>query len=206
MGVSGFVWVGFVLVHMAGNLLILVGPDAYNAYGHAITGNKPLLFVAEAILILALLVHAVTGLWLAKENRKSRPVRYALTPNGSKGASIASKTMAIQGSIILAFIITHLATFKFGEYFETTVHGVAMRDLHRLVVQVFHQPLYVAWYVVCLILVGFHLSHGFGSIFQSLGLKNDAWAPKIKVLSVSYAAIVAAGFLVQPLYVFFLAN
>jgi succinate dehydrogenase / fumarate reductase cytochrome b subunit len=123
---------------------------------------------------------------------------------GLKKASLASRTMAPQGALILAFVVSHLATFKFGTVYQTTVDGVAMRDLFRLMIEVFQQPGYVAWYIVCLLLLGFHLSHGVGSLFQSLGLKNDMTAPSIQRISKIYAWVVAAGFLAQPLYVFFI--
>ncbi len=203
MALTGLVWAGFVLSHMAGNMLILVSANLYNAYGHAIVSNKPLLFVAETVLILSIVVHVTMAIMLTLENRQARPQKYAMTPNGAKGSSLASRTMAIQGSLILAFVILHITTFKYGTYYETTVDGVVMRDLHRLVIEVFHQPGYVAWYVLCLLLLGFHLSHGVGSIFQSLGLRGDNVAHKIKKVSLAYGFIVAAGFLSQPIYVFF---
>jgi succinate dehydrogenase / fumarate reductase cytochrome b subunit len=206
MGLTGLVWVGFVLSHMLGNMLILVSPSLYNAYGHAIVSNKILIYGAEGVLILALFTHVAMAIRLTIENKAARPVGYAVNPNGAKGASLASKTMAIQGLLILVFVISHLATFKYGTIYETTVDGVAMRDLHRLVVEIFHQPMYVAWYVLCLILLGMHLSHGVGSIFQSLGLRKDRWACAIKSMSVGYAVVVSLGFLSQPIYVYLIAG
>lgn len=203
MAVTGLVWAGFVLSHMAGNMLILISPGLYNAYGHAIISNKPLLFVAETVLILSVITHVAMAVLLTIENKQARGGRYAISPNGIKGATLASKTMAIQGSLILAFIILHISTFKYGTYYETSVGGVVMRDLHRLVIEVFHQPGYVAWYVLCLILLGFHLSHGVSSIFQSLGLRSDVSAEKIKKIGLVYGIIVALGFLSQPFYVVF---
>jgi succinate dehydrogenase / fumarate reductase, cytochrome b subunit len=204
MAISGIVWAGFVLTHMAGNMLILVSANAYNAYGHAIVSNRPLLYAVETALILSIITHVTMAILLTIENRQARPQGYAMIPNGVKGASLASRTMAIQGSLVLVFIILHIITFKYGTYYETTVDGVVMRDLHRLIVEVFHQPGYIAWYVLCLVLLGFHLSHGVGSIFQSLGLRGDNVAHKIKKLSLAYGFIVAAGFLSQPIYVFFM--
>jgi len=203
MAVTGLVWAGFVLSHMAGNMLILVSSNLYNAYGHAIVSNKPLLFVAETVLVLAVVIHVATAIMLTLENKRARPQAYAMSPNGTKGSSLASRTMAGQGSLILAFIVLHISTFKYGTYYETTVNGVVMRDLHRLVVEVFHQPGYLAWYLLCLLLLGFHLSHGVGSIFQSLGLRSDKIANRLKKVSLAYGFIVAAGFLSQPIYVFF---
>ncbi len=206
MGFTGLIWAGFVLTHMAANMLILVSPDLYNKYGHGLV-TSGILIPAEIVLVSALVIHVVMAIWLTMENRAARgSQRYAVCAKGEKGGNLASRTMAIQGSVILAFIILHLITFKYGAHYETTVNGVVMRDLHRLVIEVFQQPGYVAWYVISLILLGFHLRHGVGSIFQSFGFKNDFYAPKIKALSIAYAVIVALGFLSQPIYVFFIAG
>lgn len=202
MGISGLVWMGFVLSHMAGNMLILVSPDLYNAYGHAIVSNKPLLYGAESVLVLALIVHVMTAISLTVENRKAKGSRYAVNPNGEKGPTLASQTMGMQGSVILAFIILHLATFKYGTHYDTVVNGVQMRDLHRLVVEVFQSPGYVLWYVVALILLMFHLSHGASSIFQSFGFLERKMQKGLRKFAWTYAIIVVAGFLSQPAYVF----
>jgi succinate dehydrogenase / fumarate reductase cytochrome b subunit len=202
MGLTGLLWLGFVLTHMLGNMLILVSADLYNAYGHAIVSNKPLLYAAESVLVLALMAHVFTAITLTIQNRKSRSSRYEITPNGAKGSSIASRTMAIQGSIILAFIILHLITFKYGTEYTTVVGGVEMRDIHKLVVEVFQQPGYVAWYFVSLVLLMFHLSHGAQSIFQSFGILERKMQKSLKKLGWIYAIIVVGGFLSQPIYVF----
>lgn len=205
MGISGVVWAGFVLGHMLGNLLIFVGPDAYNSYGHAITSGA-ILYITEVVLILALITHVGLAIRLTLENNKAKKSRYAVTPKKEKGGSLASRTMGFQGSLILFFIITHLITFKYGAHYITTVKGVEMRDLHKLIVEIFSQPAAVGWYLVALVILGFHLSHGVGSIFQSFGLKTDEHAPLIKKLSCAYAVIVVAGFISQPLYVYFFAR
>lgn len=202
MGISGLVWMGFVLAHMAGNMLIFVSADAYNSYGHAIVSNKPLLYAAETVLVLALIVHVVTAITLTIDNRKSKPVRYAMPSNGAKATSLASRTMGAQGSLILVFIIIHLATFKYGTHYDTIVDGVKMRDLYRLIVELFQNPAYVAWYVVALILLMFHLSHAAHSIFQSFGFLERKMQTNLKKIAWAYAAVVAVGFLSQPAYVF----
>lgn len=199
MGISGLVWAGFVLAHMAGNLLIFVSNDAYNAYGHAITSGN-FIYLAETILILALVTHVGLAFSLTAGNRAAKGSRYAVSAKGEKRVSLASRTMAIQGSLILVFIILHLITFKFGTHYETTVNGVPMRDLARLMEEVFQQPGYVIWYLVALVILGFHLKHGVGSSFQSLGLMEGTYRNTWKKLSVTYGFIVAAGFIAQPVY------
>lgn len=205
MGITGLIWAGFVLAHMAGNLLIFVSSDAYNAYGHALTSGN-IIYVAEAVLILALITHVFTAISLTRHNRAAKNQRYAVAAGGKKKVSLASRTMAVQGSLILAFIILHIATFKYGTYYETNVHGVVMRDLAKLITEVFQSPGYVAWYILCLILLGFHLSHGVGSSFQSLGLMEGTYRNFWKKLSCAYAVIVALGFIAQPTYLFLFAH
>lgn len=202
MGLSGLIWAGFVFVHMAGNLTILISNDLYNQYGHAIVSNKPLLFATEAILIVALVAHVFLAINLTLQNKKAKGIQPSAGTNGSKAVSFASKSMIVHGSILLVFIISHLVTFKFGTYYETTVNGVVMRDLAKLMTEVFAQPGYVIWYIVSLILLGTHLSHGFGSVFQSFGLLHPAYQNKIKLASCGYAVVVTLGFLSNPIALF----
>lgn len=202
MGITGLIWMAFVVGHMAGNMLIFVSPEAFNSYGHAIVSNKILLYGTEVALILALIVHVFCAITLTRQNRASRGTKYAVASNGEKSTAWASRYMAVQGSLILAFIIIHLISFKYGTYYETNTNGVVMRDLHRLALEVFRAPGYVAWYAVCLILLMFHLSHGAASVFQSFGILERKMQSGIKKAAWLYAAVVAIGFLSQPLYVF----
>ncbi len=199
MGLAGAGWTLFVLGHMAGNLLIFAGPEAFNRYGHAIVSNKPLLYGTEAFLILCLVTHVVLGILLTIQNKKAKPKKYAVSPVAEKKSSFAAKTMALQGTIILIFIITHINTFKYGTIYTAEYGGESMRDLHRLIVEVFSQPVYLVGYL----LLGFHLSHGASSVFQSLGANHPRYTPIIKKAGLAYAVIVAAGFMSQPIYVFF---
>jgi len=205
MSVTGIVWLGFVLTHMLGNLLIFLGPDAYNAYSHAIVSN-PLLFIAEALLVITLLTHVFTGVKLTAENKSARSNKYAMPTNGEKAARFQSKFMIFHGSLILVFIISHLITFKYGPHYVTTVHGVEMRDLYKLVFEVFQNPLYVAWYCVALVCLGLHLSHGFFSSLASIGIYNPKFASLISKFGYVYAVVVAVGFISQPLYVYLIAH
>ena len=203
MGLAGAGWTLFVLGHMAGNLLIFAGPEAFNRYGHAIVSNKPLLYGTEAFLIVCLLTHVILGIQLTLQNKKAKPTKYAVSPGKEKRSSMASKLMAIHGSVILIFIISHLNTFKYGKEYWVEYGGETMRDLHRLVIEVFSMPEYMIGYVICLVLLGFHLSHGASSVFQSLGVNHPRYTPVIKKAGLLYALIVSAGFIAQPVYVFF---
>lgn len=203
VGLAGLALAGFVLTHMLGNLLILVGPRAYNEYSHALVSN-PLIYAAEVGLLVFFLGHVIVAMTLQKRNWRSREVKYAVSASGDKATSPAKKSLWAQGMIILIFIVLHLITMKYGEYYTVNYGNGEIRDLHRLVVDVFHQPGYVIWYVICLVLLGIHLSHGVASSFQTLGFNHPKYTPKIKLGSCLFAAVVTVGFVVQPIYVYFL--
>ncbi|MEN9810990.1 MAG: hypothetical protein RLZZ488_2557 [Pseudomonadota bacterium] len=208
MALSGLVWVGFVLAHMIGNLLIFAGKEAYNVYSHKLI-NNPLIYLAEAALVIFIGAHAYTGISLRLRNNRAKPTLYAVTPTSAKGASLASKTMIWSGSITLVFLILHLISFKYGANYtymkdgvEVFVDGIKVRDIHQLVVESFEKPGYVIWYSFCLVLVGLHLYHGVASSFQTLGLNHPKFNNAVKAFGWIYAIVVALGFLAVPLYVF----
>lgn len=205
MGLTGLVWSGFVLTHMLANLLIFYSAEAYNKYSHALVSN-PLLYLAEAGLLLTLLFHVYDGIMLTIKNKQARPTKYAMAPNGAKSARFQSRFMIFHGSLLLVFIILHLITFKYGTHYSVTYDGVEMRDLHRLVLEVFQSPGYVAWYAISMVAVGFHLSHGFYSAFASLGVYHPTYSYWLSKFGYLYAAVIALGFVSQPVYVFLVAH
>jgi succinate dehydrogenase / fumarate reductase cytochrome b subunit len=200
IGLTGLGLSGFVLMHMLGNMLILVSPHAYNTYSYKLVTN-PLLIVAEIGLVVMFLGHIFLALGITLKNFGARDSRYAMAASGPKRTSMIQKTLWAQGLLILVFLILHLITFKYGTEYTITYDGVEMRDLHRLVVEVFSNPMYSAWYIVALIVLGMHLSHGFGSSFQTLGIHHPRYQKCIRCLSILYAVIVALGFISQPVYV-----
>lgn len=205
MAATGLAWSLFVLSHMAANMLILFSAEAYNKYSHALTSN-PAIYLAEAGLVLMILAHIVNGIRLTIENRCARPQKYSMPTNGEKAARFQSKWMVYHGTLLAIFLVWHLLTFKFGTVYMVTYGGVEMRDLHRLVLEVFQSPIYVLGYFLCMIAVGLHLSHGFYSAFASLGLSHPRYASLVNKFGFLYAAIIAAGFISQPIYVYFIAG
>lgn len=203
MGASGLIWVGFVMAHMLGNLLLFVSAEAYNVYGHNLTSGN-IIYLVEGALIFSLSAHVIQGILLTLKNRKAKGTQYHVQAAGNKKTPWASRTMIFHGTIILFFVIYHLITFKFGTYYSVIINGTEMRDLYRLVVEVFSNPVYVVGYAICLLLLTAHLSHGVASMFQSFGFNNRAHDKKIRMVGLVYAFIVGGGFLIQPIYVYFL--
>jgi len=202
VGITGLGLSGFVLAHMAGNLLMFVSPEAYNTYGHKLISN-PLIYLAEAGLVVMFVVHMGLALKLAMENRIARAQAPSQNPsNGEKDARFGSRYMALTGILVLVFVVLHLITFKYGPYYPVTYNGVEMRDLHKLVIEKFKSPLYSGWYLFSMLVLFVHLAHGFSASFQSLGLFSVRKCV-IKKLGWLFALIVAGGFFIQPIYGYF---
>ena len=204
VGVAGLLLAGFVLTHMLGNMLLFVGPQAYNEYSHKLTSN-PLIYVAEAGLVLFFFAHAFVALALQLRNWASRDTRYAVIPNGEKRTSMVKRSLWFQGIVIFVFAVLHLLTFKFGTLYSVNYGEGDIRDIHRLVLEVFQSPGYVVWYIISLILLGLHLGPGVASSFQTLGFNHPKYTPKIKAGSIAFAWLVTIGFIIQPIYVYLMA-
>jgi succinate dehydrogenase / fumarate reductase cytochrome b subunit len=208
MAISGLAWCGFVTAHMAGNLFYLVGPEAFNQYGHAITGNKELYAVAEIGLLVTFVMHVLFALLVVIDNAKARPIGYAVSPQrGEKtAASFASLTMRYSGLLILAFLIMHLIQFRFGTYYSFQTKTEEIRGLYQLMSEIFASGLIVAIYVVCLGAIGLHLSHALWSALQTLALIPPGREKGLRRLSVVFGVVIALGFVVNPLYIYFVQS
>lgn len=200
MGITGLGISGFVLMHMAGNLLLLVSAEKYNLYSHALITN-PLLPVAEIGLVAMFIAHVGLAIRLTRENRAAKAGRYAVSAQGAKNICPASKSMILSGLVLLAFLIIHLKSFKYGPHYDATYNGVVVRDLYKLVLEMFHKPVYSGFYIVSLVLLGLHLSHGFKASLQSLGVFSSK-NPLLARVGYAFAALVTIGFIAQPVVLF----
>lgn len=202
-GLTGILLTLFTIVHLLGNLSLFDGGQAFNQYADKLMSLGPLIYIAEAGLVVLFLVHAWIGISIYLKKKKARPVDYDVYK--SKGApshqSSSSRSMAITGTIILLFVIMHIIHFKFGHYYEIMVDGQPIRDLKRLVVEEFNKPLVSGLYVAVMALLGWHLRHGVWSAFTSLTVKNKAYSAAIKSAGVVVAALLGFGFLLLPIMV-----
>lgn len=193
VAITGLLLCGFLVGHLAGNLLLLVGPDAFNIYAHKLISLGALLYVIEGGLALVFVVHLYLAVRLNIENKQSGG-KYAMKKWTGRGTNFMSASMPYTGLVLLVFIILHLMNLKFGTNYPTEVAGVQMRDLYRTTIEYFQNPMNVAWYVFSMACAGLHTAHGFASAFQSLGLNFPKYYPKIKIISYLYAAVIAGGF------------
>lgn len=202
MAVTGSFLLFFLLVHLIGNITLFYGPEAFNGYVKTLSTVKPLIRLIEVVLLAVFLFHVYNGVKLWIENKSSRPVDYKV--NGSSAnSSIFSRTMFVSGSIIFIFLVLHLGTF----FWRFNVHDpMSYADTHeyyKIVTYFFQYWWYVLMYVIAMVLLGFHLNHGFQSAFQTFGWNNNKYTPLIKKIGTIYAIIMAVGFASMPIYFFF---
>jgi len=195
VALAGLALCGFLIVHLAGNLFFFVGEGAFNHYAEAIANNK-LLPAAEIALLVLFALHILVSLKLRWENKQARPVGYEKYQSKG-GRSWGSSTMTWTALLVLAFLIVHLKTFRFGNDDQ---------GLYALVMSWFKNPFYVAFYVIAMLGLGLHLSHGVQSAFQTLGLNHPKYTPAIRKLGFAFAFVICAGFASIPLWAFFMGG
>ena len=266
MALTGLFLCLFLAGHLAGNLQLIFS-DAlhFNQYALFMTSN-PAVKLLSYVTYISILFHAVDGFMLTYQNVKARPVGYAKSNPGAN-SSFSSRNMAILGTLILVFIITHMVNFwakmhfdknmplqtitveamgqkqdlylttnegylpvqqvaksydeatKSGlqtyienrtEFYNTQAKvkvGEGYKDLHKITVAFFKDAKYgliaTILYVIAMAVLAFHLLHGFQSAFQSLGLNNPNWTPKIKFFGTAFAIVVPLLFAIIPVYIHF---
>lgn len=198
MSLTGLFLISFLIVHLSGNLLLFKddGGEAFNAYAKFMSTN-PIIGIMEYALAAGFLFHIIDGIVLTLQNRKARPVRYAVQ-KPSPASSLAARNMGISGSIILIFLIIHLKNF----FVEHRLLGNET-PMYDLVAQAFANPVYAIFYVVSMVFLGFHLAHGFSSAFQTLGLRHKSYFWLIRLVGLIFSIVVPAGFASMPIYFLF---
>ena len=187
MAVTGLLFLLFLTTHLLGNLSVYDGPASFVSYAEHLHALGKLLLAAEIGMAVALIIHVTTAVFLFFENRRARPVRYAVDKGGG-GRTLSSQTMPYTGLLILGFIGVHLATFSHHIVDQTT------RNIFQIAAAVFSNPIYLAIYVIGVLLVTFHVRHGLWSAFQTVGANHPKYMPFIQKLSIVFAVIVAIGF------------
>ncbi|NGP77091.1 succinate dehydrogenase cytochrome b subunit [Balneolaceae bacterium YR4-1] len=204
-GITGIGLIIFIIGHLAGNLSLFGDASAFNEYTYALESMGVLLYIVEAGLAFFFLLHAYIGISIWWNRRKARPEGYNKyqTKGGPSHQSWASKSMIFTGIVLLVFLVIHIDTFKFGETATVMNDGTQMRNLKALVIDTFQNPIYAFGYTLVMILLGFHLKHGFWSAFTSLTMKHKKYSAVIYSIGIIFAILMAVGFLFIPLYIYF---
>ena len=202
IGITGLLLFIYMVLHLAGNALIFAGQDIFNEYSHKLISN-PLLIPIELGLVGVFLVHVYKTLRMLIANQAARPVPYArkVSAGHTSRKSFASSTMIGSGLIVFVFIIVHVKQFRFGSYYQT-VADASVRDLYRTEIEVFSNPLWVAFYVLGTVVVGLHLRHGIASGFQSIGFDHPLYTRRLTIIGIALAVIIGGGLGLIPVWVY----
>lgn len=193
VALTGLLLCGFLVAHLGGNLLLYSGRETFNHYAENLK-RTPLLPLLEAGLAALFLLHIVTALRLRWEKRAARPVPYESRACAG-GRTWGSATMAFSGLLLLAFLIVHIKTLRLAP---------DKSDLYAVVLSAFRNPWYALFYVIAMGGLALHLSHGFQSGFQTLGLNHPKYTPLIRRAGLAFALLVAGGFASLALWAGFL--
>lgn len=198
---SGLLLVAFLAGHALGNLTLFQGRDALNAYAHWLQGH-PLLWLFRIGLLLLFTVHVTIAVRLALENREARPAGYRRRQ--LREAGYASRTMILSGGLVLAFLAFHLLHLTLGVVEPEAFRAVdpsGRADVYGRVIHAFGQFWLVLLYLAGLALLGLHLRHAIGSLFQTLGFNHESYETLLCLFSGLLALIIVAAFATIPLAV-----
>jgi len=208
MSLSGLFMMVFLVVHLVLNLTLLCdGGEAYNLAVHFM-GTNPMIKVMEPVLAAGFLIHIIYAMVLTAKNMKARPVKYNQSQAGYS-STWASRNMFVLGAFVLAFLVVHMMNFYVkmkitGDPMldkEVIIGGVAMHDAYTFVSSLFMTNIvYSIIYLISFVLLGFHLTHGFWSAFQTVGANNKIWYPRLKMIGQIYAVLIVIGYSIIPIY------
>jgi succinate dehydrogenase / fumarate reductase, cytochrome b subunit len=206
IGVTGGALFLYLLIHIAGNLVVFLGPAAFNKYAFTLESN-PVLPIIELLLLSVFVIHIYKTVRMFLSNQSARPVAYEQKKSAGRPSrkAFASSTMIASGLWLLVFLVIHVRTFHdgWGHEYAWPAGG---RDLYRQEMDAFTNPLMVGFYVISMVVVGSHLWHGISSAFQSLGADSPAWTPFILPAGKVFAVLIAGAFIVIALCAHFLGG
>lgn len=213
MSLTGLFLILFLVIHLAGNLQLLLddGGESFNLYAKKMT-TDPIIKTVSYLLYFSILLHAVQGILLWRQNRSARgSQRYAVkVTRATTTNATAANNMGWLGTIILIFILIHLYQFwlqmKMGLTPVVTIEGEKVKDLYSLVQVAYTNIGFVVFYVVSMVVISFHLLHGFQSAFQTLGLSHKKYTPMIQFVGKAYSIIIPLGFAIIPIFMYLFRN
>lgn len=196
MALTGLAWFGFLIGHLSGNFLIYSGPEAFDAYGRVLREllHGAVVVLTEISLAVFFITHMVMGIRTSAKNREARKQGYAVSANLGQ-STLASRTMLVGGVIIAIFLVMHLWQFRM-----QWRHDDPNDSLWSLTVGTLQNPLVGGFYVLAMAFLGMHLSHGFGSAFQTLGIFKPTWRDGLRKGGRGLGWLIALGFASFPVW------
>ena len=199
MAVTGLLLVLFLVGHMVGNMQMYLGPEKMNTYAHTLQSLGGLLWAIRCVLLLFLVLHVWTSIRLKLLNNAARPVPYAF--KATVRATLASRTMIWSGIMIFLFLTYHLLHFTVratNPVYASLVDAAGNPDVYSMVILGYQNVLISLVYIAAIILLGFHLYHAIGSMFQTLGISHEKYDAAINGLSIVLSLIIVVGFISIP--------
>ena len=202
MALSALFLILFLIIHLAVNLTSVISESTFNELSHFMGTNPLIQFAMQPVLLAGVIFHFVMGFVLEIQNKRARGSEKYYAYNGGANSSWMSRNMIITGVMILLFLGLHLYDFWVAEmnykYIEFNAPNPT-RYYHELI-EKFHEPLRVGFYVLCFVFLCLHLLHGFQSAFQSMGWKDDARKKLISLVGNWYSYIICGGFIFIALF------
>jgi len=192
MSLTGLFLVQFLAIHLLGNIQLLY-PDGgvkFNEYSAFMSEFVPIKIVSY-LLYASIILHAFVGIASAINNKKARGGQ-GYAKKAASGTSFAARNMALLGTMVLFFIIIHMSQFWFNSKFGAVKAGEL--SYYEYAVEIFSNPIWVAVYVIGQIVLFLHLSHGFQSAFQTLGLNHNKYSPIVKAIGYVISVAFPLGF------------
>ncbi len=203
MAVTGAIWIGYVVLHMYGNLKAFYGPEVYNAYaeglrtfGGPILGHLQFLYIARIVFLVSIVLHVWAATRLYQRAYAARPTTYAT--RRVVQADYAARTMRVGGLLIAIFLLLHVAQLTWGVQ-ALNDNSFVQGDPYHNLLNAFRSPFISGLYLAAMLVLGFHLFHGAWSMFQTLGLNSRRLDKYILVLAWFIAIIVPVGFALVPI-------
>lgn len=201
MAVTGLIGIGYVVVHMYGNLKVFIGPSYFDKYaedlrslGAPIMGHTHTLWVLRIILIVSVLAHIWAAYTLTMMARRARPEDYAV--KRTLQANYASKLMRWGGVVIVVFLLLHLMQLTWGT--SVVSPDFVRGEVYNNVVNTFSNPVYAIFYIIAVGFLGLHLYHGGWSMVQTLGWLNPRYDMLVKRAAALLGLIIFVGFAIVP--------
>ncbi|MDE0917426.1 MAG: succinate dehydrogenase cytochrome b subunit [Flavobacteriales bacterium] len=214
MALTGLFLCLFLVGHLLGNLQLFVGGEegreAFNNYAQFMTTN-PLVKVLSYLTYAGVIFHIIDGFVLTIQNRKARPVKYVVE-KGNLNSSWASRNMAVLGTILLVFLVSHMQSFWYVMHFGDIEIIDGVKDLHSVTLDFFNPAInnlaavMMGLYVFAMLSMAFHLNHGFQSAFQTMGVNHPKYTPAINFVGKAFSILIPAGFASLPIYLFIIQS
>jgi succinate dehydrogenase / fumarate reductase cytochrome b subunit len=199
VGLTALILIVYVLGHLVGNLQIYLGQNRINTYAKFLHDLGPILWAVRVVLLAAFVTHIVATIQLANENRLAKPQKYAVA--GYQRSTMASRTMILSGLIVLCFVIYHLLQFTIhatNPEFRKLHDSLGRPDVYGMLILGFRNPLVSLFYVLGLFLLASHLSHGFESVTQTLGINNRRISRFVSVGGQTLTWLIFVGYVSIP--------